>query len=380
MIHMSRRYKILALVGDGIADEIVPEAVKVLEAAEEAYGFDLELLGPYGFGAKYWVDHDMREGWDPAVTEELVFEADGIFKGPVGLPEWLGRLPGPNLPVDLRPDLDVYANIRPCRLRPGVDSVLAGRETGDIDYLILRENTEQMYVKVGGFVRRAGETELAVDNYIQTRKGCERIIRYGFELASGGEYKGKAGAPVDGVRRLTCAGKWGICRGDELFRDTFRGIAGEYPDVATDYAWIDAWSYWAIMRPGFYDVVVMPNQYGDIMSDMSGAIQGSMGLAGALNAGDDHCYAEPTHGSAPDIAGKGIANPTSVILSVGMMLNWIGDKRGDSRLKDAWKGIDKAVDAVLSAGKVRTPDLKGTDGTEKFGSAVAETVRSIGSR
>ncbi|MCW3978559.1 MAG: isocitrate/isopropylmalate family dehydrogenase [Candidatus Bathyarchaeota archaeon] len=373
---MPRRYKILALIGDGIAEEIVPEAVKVLEAAEEAYGFDLELLGPYGFGARYWVDHDMREGWDPAVTEDLVFEADGIFKGPVGLPEWLGRLPGPNLPVDLRPDLDVYANIRPCRLRPGVESVLAGREAGDIDYLILRENTEQMYVKVGGFVRRAGETELAVDNYIQTRKGCERVIRYGFELARSGDYKGKAGAPVDGERRLTSAGKWGICRGDELFRDTFREVAGEYPDVATDYAWIDAWSYWAIMRPGFYDVVVMPNQYGDIMSDMSGAIQGSMGLAGALNAGDDHCYAEPTHGSAPDIAGKGIANPTSVILSVGMMLNWIGEKRGDPRLKAAWRGIDEAVDTVLSEGKVRTPDLKGTDGTEEFGSAVADAVRN----
>jgi 3-isopropylmalate dehydrogenase len=377
---LARKYKILALIGDGIAEEIVPQAVKVLEAAEEAYGFDLEVLGPFSFGAKHWVDHDMKQGWDPAVTEDLVFEADGIFKGPVGLPEWLGRLPGPNLPVDLRPDLDVYANIRPCRLRPGVESVLAGRKAGEIDYVILRENTEQMYVKVGGFVRKARETELAVDNYIQTKRGCDRISRYGFELARSGDYKGKAGAPVDGERRLTCAGKWGICKGDELFRDTFREVAEGYPDVETDYAWIDAWSYWAIMRPDYYDVVVMPNQYGDIMSDMSGAIQGSMGLAGALNAGDDHCYAEPTHGSAPDIAGKGIANPTSVILSVGMMLNWIGDKRGDPRLKAAWKGIDEAVDAVLSEGKVRTPDLKGTDGTEKFGSAVAEAVRSKGSR
>jgi 3-isopropylmalate dehydrogenase len=378
-MRVARKYKILALIGDGIAEEIVPEAIKVLGAAEEAHGFDLEVLGPYSFGAKHWVDHDMKEGWDPSVTEELVFEADGIFKGPVGLPEWLGRLPGPNLPVDLRPDLDVYANIRPCRLRPGVESVLAGRKAGEIDYVILRENTEQMYVKVGGFVRKARETELAVDNYIQTKRGCERISRYGFELARSGDYKGKAGAPADGKRRLTCSGKWGICKGDELFRDTFREVAEGYPDVETDYAWIDAWSYWAIMRPDYYDVVVMPNQYGDIMSDMSGAIQGSMGLAGALNAGDDHCYAEPTHGSAPDIAGRGIANPTSVILSVGMMLNWIGDKRGDPKLKAAWKGIDEAVDAVLREGKVRTPDLKGTDGTEKFGSAVAEAVRSKGS-
>ncbi len=143
-----------------------------------------------------------------------------------------------------------------------------------------------------------------------------------------------------------------------------------------DYAWVDAWSYWAIMRPDYYDVVVMPNQYGDILSDMSGAIQGSMGLAGALNAGEGHCYAEPTHGSAPDIAGKEIANPTSIILSVGMMLNWIGEKRGDPRLKAAWRGIDEAVDAVLSEGKVRTPDLKGENSTSQFGMAVAEAVES----
>ena len=131
------------------------------------------------------------------------------------------------------------------------------------------------------------------------------------------------------------------------------------------------------MRPDHYDIVVMPNQYGDIMSDMSGAIQGSMGLAGSINAGDRHCYAEPTHGSAPDIAGRGIANPTSLILSVGMMLNWLGDEKGDERLKKAWKGIDKAVDRVLAERKVRTPDLKGANSTEEFGNAVTAALREL---
>lgn len=371
---MSRKYKILALIGDGIAEEIVPEAIKVLRSAEEAYGLDLEILGPFGFGARYWVDHEMKRGWDPAITEELIFEVDAMFKGPVGLPKWVGKLPGPNLPVNLRPYLDVYANIRPCRLRPGVKSVLIGRRSGDIDYIVLRENTEHMYVKVGGYVQKRGEIEMGVDNYIQTRQGCERIIRYGFELARSGEYKGRKGAPSDGKRRLTCCAKWGVCKGDDLFREVFSEISIEYPEVEADYAWVDAWSYWAIMRPDFYDVVVMPNQYGDILSDMSGAIQGSMGLAGSLNAGEDHCYAESTHGSAPDIAGKRISNPTSLILSVGMMLNWIGDKRGDERLKTAWNGIDKAVDLVLEEGKIRTPDLKGVNNTSQFGTAVAEAV------
>jgi len=372
---MSRQYKILALIGDGIAEEIVPEAIRVLRAAEEAYGFDLEILGPYGFGAKYWVDHDMKSGWDPAIQEDLFFEVDGIFKGPVGLPDFIGKLPGPNLPVNMRLDLDLYANVRPCRLRPGVDSVLVGRKTGDIDYIVLRENTEHMYVGIGGFLRRGRRTELAVDNYIQTKMGCERIIRLGFEMARRGDYKGRPGAPLDDKRRLTCACKWGLCKGDDLFKATYHEVAKGYPDVAKDTAWIDAWSYWAIMRPNFYDVVVMPNQYGDIMSDMSGAIQGSMGLAGSLNASDDHCFAEPTHGSAPDIMGRGIANPISMILSVGMMLNWMGNKHGDPRLREAWKGVDEAVDRVLSEGKVRTPDLKGTNTTEQLGMAISDAVK-----
>jgi 3-isopropylmalate dehydrogenase len=377
-LNVPRKYKILALVGDGIAKEIVPEALKVLEGSQEVYGFALEIIGPYEFGAKYYVDHGMESGWDPAITPDLLREVDCWFKGPVGLPEWLGKLPGPYLPINQRLDLDVYANIRPCRLRPGVDSVLVGRKPGEIDYIILRENTEHMYAKIGGTFSRAGDTELAVDNYIQTKKGCERIIRFGFELAKSGDYKGRPGAPSDGVRKLTCAAKWGNSKGDDLFKATFEELEPEYPEVETEYAWIDAWSYWAIMRPDYYDVVVMPNQYGDIMSDMSGAIQGSMGLAGSINAGDRHCYAESTHGSAPDIAGQGIANPTSIILSVGMMLNWLGEKRGDQRLKEAWKGIDGAVDKTLSEREVRTPDLGGRNNTREFGDALVKALTEEG--
>ena len=371
---MPRKYSIMALVGDGIAAEIVPEAIKALEAARDRYGFDYELIGPYDFGAQYYVDHDMEAGWDPAITPELLRGVDCWFKGPVGLPQWVNKLPGPHLPIEQRLDLDVYANIRPCRLRPGVEGPLKGREPGDIDFIVLRENTEQMYARIGGTFSRAGEAELAVDNFIQTRKGCERIIKFGFELARSGDYKGRPGAPRDGVKRLTCSAKWGICQGDNLFKAVFEEQAPRNPDIEADYAWIDAWSYWAIMRPDRYNVVVMPNQYGDIMSDMSGALQGSMGMAGSINVGDRHCFAEATHGSAPDIAGRGIANPTSIILSVGMMLNWLGNKRGDDRLKAAWKGIDKAVDDVLIEGSVMTPDLGGKNGTQEFGDAVAKAI------
>jgi 3-isopropylmalate dehydrogenase len=155
-----------------------------------------------------------------------------------------------------------------------------------------------------------------------------------------------------------------------LFKTVAKELELDYPQVETEYAWIDAWSYWAIMRPDHYDVVVMPNQYGDIMSDMSGAIQGSMGLAGSINAGEKYCFAEPTHGTAPDIAGRQVSNPISMILSIGMMLNWLGEKRGDKRLKAAWKGIDESIDQVLRAKKVRTPDLGGSNNTSHFGNEI----------
>lgn len=385
---MVRSYKILGLIGDGIAQEIVAEAIKILRVSEEAYGFNLEILGPYPFGAKYWFDSGRKSAWHPTITRDLIYEADGIFKGPVGLP---GSLEDVKLnyevgflPVALRSDLDLYANIRPCRLRAGVKSVLVGKKPGDIDFVIIRENTEQCLAEathfggisdISGYFKRAGKIEFAADVFIQTSKGCERVIKYAFDLA-----RKRRGAPIDGKRRVTCACKWGILRGDTLFKKTFDEVASRYSDVEADSAWIDGWSYWSIMRPEFYDVVVTPNQYGDIISDLSGALQGSMGLAAALNAGDEHAFAEATHGSAPDIAGKNIANPISIILSIGMLLGWIGERRDDNRLKDAGTCIDKAVDDLLSEGKIKTPDLGGSNNTQQVGDAIAKKIMNLSLR
>ena len=310
---------------------------------------------------------------------------DGIFKGPVGLPSLLEDVrlnyEVGFLPVGLRSELDLYANVRPCKLRPGVKSPLAGKKPGDVDFVIIRENTEHCLAEathfggirdIGGYFERAGKVDFAADVYIQTSKGCERVIRYAFDLS-----RRRSGAPKDLKRRVTCTCKWGLLRGDTLFKRSFEKVAASYPDVEADYAWIDGWAYWAIMRPEHYDVVVTPNQYGDIISDLSGAIQGSMGLAAALNAGDEHAFAEATHGSAPDIAGKNIANPISLILSIGMLLEWIGEKRDDDRLGAAGKSINMAVDAVLGEGKARTPDIGGSSTTEQVGNTVAQKVRSM---
>ncbi len=380
---MARRYKILGLIGDGIAEEIVPEAVKVLKAVEETFSLDLEIIGPHPFGAEYYLNSNKTVAWHPAITRELIYEADGIFKGPVGLPELMEdeklNYDVGFLPVSLRSELDLYANIRPCRLRLGVQSPLVAKAPGGIDYVIVRENTEHCLSEathfggirdISGYFMRAGKTHFSADVFIQTSEGCERVIRYAFNLS-----RKRNGAPIDGKRRVTCVCKWGLLRGDTLFKKTFDSVAPEYSDVEADLAWVDGWTYWAIMRPEFYDVVVTPNQYGDIISDLGGALQGSLGLAAALNAGDNHALAEATHGSAPDIAGSNMANPISLILAISMLLEWLSEKHGDSRLSAASMSIDRAVDAVLAEGKVRTPDLGGLSNTEQVGDAIVEKVK-----
>lgn len=379
---MVRHYKILGLIGDGVASEIVPEAIKVLKACENACGVNLEILGPYPLGAKYWLDSSKKTAWDPEITRELITDADGIFKGPVGLPETLedsklNREVG-YMPMPIRSELSLYANIRPCKLRPGVTGPLAGKKPGDINFVIVRENTEQALAEatywggirdIGGNFERAGKVEFAADVLIQTRLGCERVIRHAFQLS-----RKRSGAPIDSKRRVTCTCKWGLFRGDTLFKRTFDEVAQMYPDIDADHAWIDGWAYWSLIKPEFYDVVVAPNMYGDIISDLSGAIQGSMGLASALNAGDEHALAEATHGSAPDIAGKKIANPISLILSVGMLLEWIGEKREDNRLSRAGRRIDEAVDEILSEKTIRTPDIGGSSSTIQVGDAITAKI------
>jgi 3-isopropylmalate dehydrogenase len=366
-----RTYKLVCLEGDGISKETVPEALKVLRATEEATpGLHLDLI-KFPAGAEYWNTTGGRMAW-PSEARSACQEADGIFKGPMFE---IGDSKTAVLEIlfdFLRNELDTYASLRPCRLLPGIESVLTGKKPGDIDFMVVRENTEERYSFIGGCLTRAGKDEMALDVSVLTRKGCERIIRYAFETA-----KKRSGAPVDGRRRVTCTCKYGLIAGDTFFRDVFDDVSTEYPGVEKDAAWIDAWTYWALKRPEFYDVVVTTNQYGDIITDMNGAIHGSLGVASSLCVGDRHAYAEATHGTAPDIAGKGIANPVSLILSVQMLLGWIGERRSDRALTAAAQKVETAVTSILEGGQIRTPDLGGTSSTQEFGDAIANKVKAL---
>ena len=237
----------------------------------------------------------------------------------------------------LRTGLDLFANVRPVKLYPGVSAPLKGYEAGGIDYVVVRENTEGLYASRG---RGVGGPNAMADTMIMTRPGVERIVRFAFELA-----QKRGGAPSDGVRRVTCVEKSNVLRSFVFFRDIFFEVAAKYPGIEAETIYPDAAAQALVMNPEHYDVMVMENFLGDILSDLGGGTIGGLGMCPGGNIGDVYSYFEPVHGSAPDIAGKGVANPMSQILSAAMMLHHIGEIAASSR-------IDKAVWKVLESGDV----------------------------
>jgi len=381
---VARKYRIAVLPGDGIGPETIAEAVKVLRAATEVIsGLELSFT-EFPCGGRYYMETG-RE-WPEEAEAFCRGEADAILLGgvgwerspgePVRRPD--GQLAGASVVLGLRAELDLYANVRPVQLYPGVHTPLAGRSPGDLDFVVVRENTEGLYAPLRGTLKRGGVDELAVDVRVITRRGAERVSRFSFELAKS---RGR-GAPEDGKLRVTCVDKSNLLEGCQLFRRVFQEVAEGYPEVEADYAYVDAWTLWCLRRPSYYDVVVTANMFGDIISDLGAALQGGLGMAAGGNIGDRHAMFEPVHGSAPRLAGKGRANPIASILAGKMMLEWLGWRHGDQRCLEASQAIEQAVVAVLREGRVRTYDLcVGPYGevppstTEQVGTAVAQTLK-----
>ncbi|TFH04089.1 MAG: isocitrate/isopropylmalate dehydrogenase family protein, partial [Candidatus Thorarchaeota archaeon] len=272
---MPRTYKISVLPGDGIGREVIPQAVRVLCEVEELVGgFNIELH-EFECGGEYYI----RAGreWSNEAEEFTKNEADAILLGAVGASDDAGKsvrladgnLAGYSIVIGLRMDLDLYANVRPVSLFEGIWTPIKDKGPDDINMTIIRENTEGLYVPARGKLSRGGATEVAVDSRIITSKGSERVSRYAFELAKNG-----SGAPSDGVKRATCVDKSNLLAGCQLFRESFNRVGTEYPDVERDYAYVDAWTQWIIRKPEHYNVVVAPNEFGDIITDLGAAIQG----------------------------------------------------------------------------------------------------------
>ncbi len=368
-------YRIIVLPGDGIGVEVIREGKKVLKAVSDLYGITFDMA-EYSCGGEYYLKTGKE--WEDDAFEECR-KADAILLGAIGwpgarLPD--GNLAGAGVVFGLRFGLDLYANVRPAKLYPGVrhkicDEFVQVWKPESVDFVIIRENTEGCYTPTGGSLTRGGETELAVDSRVITRKACERVIRFAFELCMK-----RKGAPKDGKQRVTCVDKSNVMKGCQLFRKIYDEIAGNYP-VEKDYSYIDAFTQWIVRNPEFYDVAVTPNMLGDIATDLAAVLQGGMGMAASANIGDNNAMFEPVHGSAPKYTGQDKANPTACILSVQMMLSYLAEKKTDKTLQKASEAVEKAVASVLKEGKTLTYDLGGKARCSQVGNAVVEALESL---
>ncbi len=369
--------RIAVFAGDGTGPEVIREGLKVLAALAENGPAPWKVT-EYPGGGQYYLARG-RE-WEPE-AEAAALSADAILLGAVGWPGATlpnGDIAGRALVLGLRERLDLFANVRPCRLYPGVTHRISGRyqevwSPEKVDMVIVRENTEDLYTPARGRLRRAGETEVAIDTRVITKKGTERILRYAFELAR----ERRRGAPEDGVRRLTCIDKSNVLEGCRYFRETFDRIgAAEFPEIERDYAYVDAFTQWIVRNPEHYNVAVAPNMMGDIVTDLAAVLQGGMGFAAGGNIGTEHAMFEPIHGSSPKHAGRNQVNPFATFFAIEQMLRWLSGRRSDRRLAEQADRLERAVARVLAAGSARTYDQGGTATTSETGDTVAAAVRS----
>ena len=352
-----KTFTIAVIAGDGVGTEVIPQARRILERIARKHDITFAFQD-FDWGA----EHYFRWGrMMPAGAIDLLQPCDAILLGAVGHPDIPDHTTLNGLLLPIRRAFDQYANVRPAYLYPGVESPLRKAGGGDIDLVVVRENTEGEYAPVGGFMYHHQPEEIAIQTSVFTRRGVERIARFAFELARKRNKKRR-------VASITKSNAQGYSM--VLWDRTFQQVAVQYPDIETESLLVDAAAMNFIRRPQSFDVVVGSNLFCDILSDLSAIIVGSMGLAASANLDPLRRFPsmfEPVHGSAPDIAGKGVVNPLATILSAGLMLDHLG-------MNEAAGAVESAVAGVLAESKVRTPDLGGHSSTEEVATAVLEKL------
>ncbi len=354
----SNTHRIAVIPGDGIGKEVVPEGVRALEAAAKKYDLDLRFDDFEFASCDYYIKHGrmMPEDWQAQIGGH-----DAIFFGAVGWPETVpdhvslwGSL------ILFRRTFDQYVNLRPVRLMPGVPCPLVGRQPGDIDFIVVRENTEGEYSSIGGRMFEGTQREVCIQETVMTRHGIDRVLEYAFELAQTRDKK-----------HLTSATKSnGIAITMPFWDERVEAMAARYPDIACDKYHIDILAAHFVLNPDRFDVVVASNLFGDILSDLGPACTGTIGIAPAANINPERVHPslfEPVHGSAPDIAGQGIANPVGQIWCAAMMLEHLGHV-------EAGHAIVRAIETVLAEQGLRTHDLGGKADTRTCGKAIADAI------
>ncbi|MBO0710699.1 MAG: tartrate dehydrogenase, partial [Acetobacteraceae bacterium] len=349
-------YRIAVIPGDGIGKETVPEALRVLDAVARRFGFAL-AFDHYDWSCETY----KRTGaMMPADGIERLSEADSILLGAVGWPGVPDHISLWGLLIPIRRGFDQYVNLRPCKLMPGVRTPLADRTETDIDFFVVRENTEGEYSSVGGRMFVGTEREFVSQQSVFSRKGVDRVLRYAFDLAR-----------TRPKKHLTSATKSnGITITMPYWDERFAEMAAAYPDIRTDQFHIDILCAHFVQHPDWFDVVVASNLFGDILSDLGPAVAGSIGIAPSANINPERAHPsmfEPVHGSAPDIAGRFVCNPIGQIWSAGMMLEHLGEC-------EAGETIVAAIETLLRDSGPKTRDMGGQAGTEDVGRALAEIV------
>ncbi len=352
-------YPIAVIPGDGIGPEVIREAVKVLEAAASRAGFKMDFQY-YDFGGERY----LRTGEtlpDSAISELRNFKA--ILLGAIGHPDVKPGILERGILLKLRFELDQYINLRPVKLYPGVETPLKNKTSKDIDFVVVRENTEGLYVGAGGFLKKGTPEEVAIQESINTRRGVERCVRFAFDFCRQRDKK----------KKLTLCGKTNVLTyAHDLWERVFYEVAKEYPDIETSYAHVDAICMWFVKNPEWFDVVVTDNMFGDIITDLGAIIQGGMGIAagGNINPQGVSMF-EPIGGSAPKYAGKNEINPLAAILAAQMMLDFIGEKQAADWIEKAVIKVTSEKLKSLAAGEMGYS-------TTEVGDMVARFTQEVG--
>ena len=356
---MNKRYRVASIPGDGIGKEVLPEGQRVLDAVARRHGFSIDWV------AKAWASCDWFQSHGQMLPDDWhgqLMECEAIYFGAVGWPATVpdhislwGSL------IRFRREFDQYVNLRPCRLMPGIASPLAHRVPGDIDFVVVRENTEGEYSSIGGRMFEGTEREFVVQQTVMTRTGVDRVLRFAFELAKRRPR-----------RRLTSATKSnGISISMPYWDERVAHMAKAYPEVDTHKFHIDILAAHFVQHPDWFDVVVASNLFGDILSDLGPACTGTIGIAPSASINPERRFPslfEPVHGSAPDIAGRGVANPIAMIWSGALMLEHLGEAEAAAQ-------VVRAIEKVLAQpNSPRTPDIGGTATTEELGRAIEEAL------
>jgi len=375
------KHNIAVIRGDGIGPEIISEGVKVLDAVSELDNFELEWV-EYPHGAEHYLSTGELINED---TLKELAQYDTIFFGCIGDPRVDTGVLEQGILLNMRFYFDQYVNLRPVKLLEGVPTPLAGKGPADIDFTVVRENTEDFYVGIGGRVKdrkksekleivreryqvkfgldiETDSDELAYQIGILTREGCERVMKYAFELAR-----------AQGKNKVTSVDKANVLtHGYGFWREVFTEVAREYPEIETDFNFVDALCMWLVKNPEWYQVIVAPNMFGDIITDLGAMIQGGLGLAPGGNINPDGVSMfEPIHGSAPKYKGKGVSNPIATIWAGAMLLEAVGEKSASEK-------VINAIETVLREGKVRTYDLGGNSKMSEVGDAIVSAMKMGG--